>query len=142
MKFASPLIAAAVLFISIQSHAVSFPGLKENVMLSCGEGANSITIISENYTTRARGELSGKPGQMATAKMSTDLNAPFNSRHSLSSVEPLELTRTTGWIDRVLGIYENDSYVLEIGGRREGDIELRVKATGEVLKCDVHGDCC
>ncbi|RYZ76486.1 MAG: hypothetical protein EOP05_04890 [Proteobacteria bacterium] len=136
------LFSAVVLLISVQGHAVGYPGLKENVMLSCGSGAREISIISENYTTRIRGELAGKPGQLATAVIKSDISAPFGNRHSITSTEPLELVRATGWIDRVIGLYENDNYVLEISGRKPGQIELRVKATGEVLQCAVLGDCC
>lgn len=139
------ILTALFLVISIESHAVWFPGIKTNIMLTCNaeDGSEPLHILSEKYTTKGYGELTEDPGALSSL-----VGRIHRSRDNVYSIQssapalPLKQIEQTGFFDEVLGIYQNKDYRLDLRSREQGEIILERLNDGRKIVCIVHGDCC
>ena len=137
------IVALLALGFAGESFAASpLPGLKQNLVLTCGNGDEQVYVISEAYSTKGYGQLQGDPGRLMTVVGKTTFTPGKGFSMTMKGAPVPMSFQPTGFIDKTKGIYENGQFILDLRSRYESKIQLRVKANGNVLTCHIDGDCC
>lgn len=135
MKIALTVLIATLGF-SAFAQADYEHDIGENIAYSCG----SILVLSENETYLTHMSINGRAGELSTSTSSVVVSqSGVRTMKMNSEPSPLERTQKLGWIDGLLGIYENNDYVLTISGRKEGEASIYVKASNETIACSIYG---
>lgn len=139
------ILVVMFLMMALESQATWIPGHKPNHMLTCvtENGSNQVLIFSDKYTTMGYGELTEDPGTIYSlvGYVERSRDNKYTVR-SVGKLMPFKQIDQTGFFDKVLGIYENEQFRLDLRSRSEEEIKLEKLSDGTKLVCYVEGDCC
>lgn len=123
-------------------HAVPLPGIAKNVVMSCSSGNNHVVVLSDNYTTTARGKLAASEDNFYVVKGQLARDGSEFSIRGKGKAMLLRQVEAPGWLSKGIGVYENQKYRMDLQSLQKESLTVEDLESGEVLTCRAYGDCC